>query len=367
MTTFGSIMAELYDADRSLLSDRVQRFAAGPIELEQLLQATSRADSSRRIAIMVDGLDHVDRLPGRSSQATAAEIVQELAALMIPNGVAIIVVSQPGEHLNAFLSVGPEYSFVRWPDERIREIAQNSELEQTLRTSGLEADAERVIGSVVDKAVGNPLYATYLVRTAVSLARQETEASTIDIGEYLTSAPAFDYDLSSYYGWLVDSLGRDTGVAWTAEMLALLDFPLTSGELKRIRPDYQAHVDHVLARLAPVLADDVVHGGVRIYHESFQRYMRSRLDADSKTDIASILAPVITWLDSRGFFTDVRAFRSLFTLLKRAGRESELLGRVTNDFVALSAASAQAGDAVMANIAAAATVAASRLTGIERV
>ena len=352
LTTFGSIIAELYDADRSLLPDGVPRFAAGPAELEHILQAAACADSDRRIAILVDGLDHVDRLPGRFPYATAADIVQELSALEIPEGVAIVLVSQPDAHLNAFLSNGVEYTFARWPDERIREMVKQTEFERDLLASGLEDEAQQIVSCVVDKASGNPLYATYLVRTAIGIVRQELNMPTADIPVYLTSAPAFDHDLNSYYGWLVNALAKDTGVIWIAEMLALLDFAVTSDELKQIRPDFQAHVDQVLAHLAPVLADDVVHGGVRIYHESFQRYMGARFDATPQV-VASILAPVITWLDKRGFFSDVRAFRSLF-------RDSEIVNRVTNDFVALAAANAQAGEAVMANIAEAGAIAASR-------
>jgi hypothetical protein len=316
-TTFGSIMAELYDVDRRLLPDGVPRFASGPGELERVLRAAVEADSNRRIAIIVDGLDHVDRLAGGSQHATAEEIVEELAMLAIPPGIAVIIVSQPGEHLRSFLAVGLEYPFVRWPDHRIRELVQRTELEQTLVANGLEGDTQEVIECVVNKATGSPLYATYLVRTALGIVRQQSQAPVVaDIAEHLGASPQFDRDLSSYYGWLVEGLDRDTGVMWIAGMLALLDFALTSEEIKEIRPDFRTYADRVLNRLAPVLADDIVRGGIRIYHESFQRYMRGRLDAD-RSDVPFILSPVISWLEGRGFYSDVRAFRSLFTLLRR--------------------------------------------------
>jgi hypothetical protein len=159
-TTFGSIIAELYDCDHSLLSDAVPRFAARPSDLEQILHKAARADPLRRIAVIIDGLDHVDRLPGGSRRNTAAEIVEELAILEIPSGVTFIVVSQPGEHLSAFLSRGSEYAFSRWPDERIREIVQRTELETELRTRALEDEVERVTSSIVDKAARDQLPAT---------------------------------------------------------------------------------------------------------------------------------------------------------------------------------------------------------------
>jgi len=359
--TFGSIIAELYETDRSLVPLGVPRFAAGPVELEKVIKEAVQTDPNRRIAIIVDGLDHVDRLPGRSSRETASEIVEELAMVSLPTGVAVVVVSQPGLHLDSFLSVGVEYSFSRWPDQQMRDLVARTNLERTLRATDLEGEVPQIIDTIVDRAAGNPLYATYLVRTARDVAGpQSAGPAVVDIPAHLATAPPFDRDLSAYYEWLVDGIDRDTGVVWIGEMLALLDFAITSEELKQIRPDFRGHVDRVLNRLAPVLAEDVVRGGLRIYHESFQRHMRARLDAGAQPDAAAMLAPVIAWLEARGFFSDERAFRSLFMLLKRAGRDAEIPTRITDDFLARSAAHAQAGDAVMANLASAAILAASR-------
>ena len=57
-----------------------------------------------------------------------------------------------------------------------------------------------MITTVVDKAAGNPLYATYLVRTALNVAGQEPHTPAVaDLAEHLISAPAFDSDLKTYY------------------------------------------------------------------------------------------------------------------------------------------------------------------------
>ena len=73
--------------------------------LEQLLRDGGQKKPDRRIAIIVDGLDHADRIHPRGSPATAADIAQELAELKLPQGVTLIVGSQPGAHLAA--SKGP--------------------------------------------------------------------------------------------------------------------------------------------------------------------------------------------------------------------------------------------------------------------
>ncbi len=358
-TTFGSIIAELYDADHTLLPSGVPRFAAGPVELERILQTAAEANPVRRIAIIVDGLDHVDRLAQRCTILTAAEIVEELAGLRIPETVALIVASQPGKHLDTFLSIGTEYVFARWPDQQILDVVHRSELAGVLQTVGLDMDFPGVSRTIVEKAEGNPLYATYLLRTAVNLAKPNPDSHVAHIAEFLQRAPPLDRDLESYYGWLVGGISAEAGAMWVAEMLALLDFPVSPDELKQIRPEFRHHIAVALARLAPVLADEVAHGGVRIYHESFQRFVRRRLEGSPDADIPAILRPIISWLEKRGFYSDLRAFRSLFGLLEKAGRAQEIPARVAGDFLKLAVACAQPGDAVLSNLATAARVAAS--------
>jgi hypothetical protein len=94
---------------------------------------------------------------------------------------------------------------------------------------------------------------------------------------------------------------------------------------------------------------------VRVYHESFQRYV---LAAQPNLDRAAILTPVIDWLTARGLFADKRAFRSLLPILRIAGHHEDVIGLVDVDFVTKSAHHCQPGDAVMANLATAAQAAA---------
>lgn len=355
-TTFGSIMAELYDADPSLATESVPRYAAGLQELERLLDNAARQKPDRRIALIVDGLDHVDRVPGRSTFHAAAEIAEYLASLRLPPGVVLIVGSQPGDHLRPILEVAQEYRLERWPSLPIRLITERMDVPNALREVGLEGDIERVIETIIEKAHGSPLYASYLARTAVTLAHHVVEEYAVsDIAEYLSSVPKFDEDIDRYYEWLV--VGYETGVLSIAELLSFLDFPVTTEELGEIRPEFQHHLLAVLSRLAPVLTEDVIQGGVRIHHESFQRYVRGRLEK-ANASIPAVLLPAINWLHARGFFRDGRAFRSLLGLLKIIDRNHEIVSLIADDFVAQAAANGQPADAVMGNLATAGLAAA---------
>lgn len=360
-TTFGSIIAELLDADPSLATDSAPRFAAGPRELQQLLDAAAEESSDRRIAIIIDGLDHADRIPQSPKTGVAADIVEELAMLSLPPNVSVVIGSQPGEHLTSFLDVGTEYRVCRWRSESIRELAKCMGTVEALYDGSLGDDTERVLDVIAAKADGNPLYATYLARTVIALAGQDADTIlTGDIVEYLAGVPAFDQDLDAYYQWLVTALARDTGAYWTAELLSLLDFSVSADELRQIRPEFSHHIDIILSCLSPILVEDITQGGFRVYHESFQRYMLQRLEADPGADISAILAPVINWLEARGFFADIRAFRSLLRLMHKAGRDTEVIAHVGEDFVASAAAHGQPADAVLANLSIAATTATAR-------
>ena len=65
-------------------------------------------------------------------------------------------------------------------------------------------------------------------------------------------------------------------------------------------------------------------------------------------------------MDSRGFYSDTRAYRSLLKLLVVVGWKEEVIARINDDFVINSIAYGQPADAVQANLALAAEIAATQ-------
>ena len=105
-----------------------------------------------------------------------------------------------------------------------------------------------------------------------------------------------------------------------ADLICLVDFALTRNELRDIRPDAAHRVDNALEVLAPVLVERAAQGGVRVYHESFARYLRRRIQNDTAA-VGALIGRVTDWLEQQGMFEDTRAFRSLIPLLAEAGRD----------------------------------------------
>lgn len=349
---FGSLIAELYDLDPSLVPETVPRYAAGPRELEQIVASACASRPELRITLIVDGLDHADRLsqPGRGQ---ALDIVQELGELDLPVGVTLLVGSQPGDHLLPLLASSGVVDCEPWDDEQI--TALTSRLGVSENGLGDAVDVDDVQQTIIEKAQGNPLYATYLARTALAVAAGEIAAGPdVGVAPYLRRAPTFDPALSDYYSWLLDAIERDTGATAIVHLLALIGFPITSDELGEIVPPFAAQVGPVLSLLSPVLQLDPATGRRRVYHESFQRFVQTRLDDGSGR--TATLKMALAWLDSRGP-RDVRAFRWSWTLLQSIGDTEEILRRCDVDYVARAATNGHPGDAVMANLVVAAQAA----------
>ena len=95
---------------------------------------------------------------------------------------------------------------------------------------------------------------------------------------------------------------------------------------------------------------------MRIYHESFQRFIRAKLE-NNEAHVADVLRPVVVWLESKEFLQDSRAFRFLIPLLVQSGRGNEVLERIGITFVADSVAHGHSGAAVLSNLTVAANVA----------
>ncbi|MCY4615384.1 MAG: ATP-binding protein [Chloroflexi bacterium] len=363
-TMFGSLVAELLDAAPDLAEAHYPRYTAGPEVLERLVAEALERDPSRRIILIVDGLDHISRIRPSSVRAPGAstEVATELAILDLPSGATLVIGSQPGSHLEHLLDGREPWELPRWSDTDIADLAKNLGLPEALELPEASTDYEGLLAIVSERSAGNPLYATYLCQEVLrSMSGLQTGGGpvVVDLAEYVDGAPPFDAELSGYYHWLLEGLEAETGTPWLAELMASIDFAVDRSALAAIRPEEAPRIAAGLARLHPVLRDVTGQGGMRIYHESFQRFIRARIE-EQGVHLSDVLGPVIDWLENQGLLEDSRAFRFLLPLLLRAGRDDEVLARVDTTFVADSVSHGHPGAAVLANLAIASQVASKR-------
>jgi hypothetical protein len=348
----GSLLNRIAEEDPSVVESQRPKFAADERALTAAIEVSITRQPGRRVALVVDGLDHVTRVIGATTgQPDPSRLLaEELALFQLPPGSVLIVASQPGPHLEPLSSAGAvTVPLPAWTQEEIASLAETlgvihapEQQEQALVAADDLDGRIAVVEALTERSAGNPLFATYLCR---ELLRNPLAAG--DPVRILVGLPAFDDTLEVYYEHLVSALGPGK---WVADILALLDFSVTRGELREIDPGHAHRIDEAMERLGPVLVEKSMQGGVRVYHESFARYLL-RAFQNEPSAAKALLDQVISWLERRGLFADSRAYRYLLPLRVRAGRDVEVVAAVGTDFVVKSVAAGFGAAAISANLA----------------
>ena len=353
-SVLGSLLGRIAECDPNLVSEQRPRFAAHEQAVEHAVAAALEKEPHRRVALVVDGIDHVTRVIGSGGAVDPSfALAQVLASLHLPKGSTLIVLSQPGAHLRPLEEAGAVT--VHLPgltDSELRQLAvhlgvigarsdSSEPISAPLRYD--EAEVEEFVAALSDRSSGNALYATYLCREAL-----RSPTTTADPSATVRSLPLFDGSLRAYYEHIQTSLGPQAD--WVADVIALVDFPVSREELKQIRPDSAHRVDEAVEVLRPVLSEHAAQAGIRIYHESFARFLRQPYQ-DSPTARIALLDRIIQWLESKGIFNDSRVFRYLLRTLSEADHHQRVVDTVGRDFVIESISYGFPASAIIENIA----------------
>ncbi|MCG9125210.1 hypothetical protein LH460_11125 [Laribacter hongkongensis] len=227
----GNLMGELSDALEHHSVEREEAYAAGLDELERMLWLA--AQDGRHVVVIVDGMDHIARVVAGSNSLSDTEtgIVERLATLNFPEGVSLVIGSQPGHHLDAIRGARKqtvvEHSLASWGNQEIEGLAVAQGVSAALDDVELDEEEQRrfVFEALVRRAEGNPLYARYLSRALVSGLHSGHIVAPV---EWLESAPVIEGDISRYYQHLYDSASKEAQAI--ADVLGVLDFSVTAAE-----------------------------------------------------------------------------------------------------------------------------------------
>lgn len=358
----GNLLGELSDAFKAFSLAPPHVFAAGLEELETFL--ATAADSSHRVVIIVDGLDHIARVRGASGSLSDNEtdIVERLATLDLPENATLVIGSQPGDHLqplrDGFSSRIVEHGVDPWSRVEVLELARSHGVDAALDSAHILEQDQRdsIVDLLVERSEGNPLYGRYLSRGLAAGLVAGVIANPLD---WLNATPTILGDIARYYSHLYASISNDAKAI--ADIVGVLEFSVTEEELREIVGTVLADwVPEALRVMSPVLSVATAQGGLRIFHESFRRFMLQELLHRGR-HLSNILAPVVAWLEARDFFADAKSFRFTLPVMRRAGREAEILQRVSTSFVQLSLQHGHPHDAIERNLELAADVAARAL------
>ena len=351
---FGSLLARLADEDLALVEGQRPRYAADENALLDCLKKALDRDATRPVALVVDGLDHITRVRSskRGASDPALSVAEALSSLEVPEGCVLVVFSQPGLHLAPFDVRSPSRGLVPgFDDGELRQLAirqgviASDDVLPSMISSLPLVDADSVaefLLALMERSKGNALYATYLCREV--LRSDRVIADPVDTVRRL---PQFDGTLENYYTHLQQSLEGDAG--WVAEVVAVATFGISRAELREIFPELQHRVNDALDVLSPVLVEQASLGGIRIYHESFGRFLR-RGFLETPAALVALITKVTDWLETKGFFVDSRTFRFLLPLLAEAERHDRVAEFVGLDFVERSIAGAFPASAIKSNL-----------------
>jgi adenylate kinase family enzyme len=334
----GSLLDQLEHAVPESTADLRPRFAASAEALEAALQNCRDTHPDKNVLLIVDGLDHVDRVLGRSTSQEidpSRRLVEQLAAVTLPAGVCLLIASQPGTHLEPATPVTGPVQMPRMSWDEVKALSAKHGLLESPDGIGPveEADERAIVDLVFERSSGNALYATYLCRLALGASPLDEQAPPVTVNDLihrLSQIPDSATNVEEYYDYLRDAMTPDQ--RFTTDTLALCYFALTADELAEVLPDpIRSYLMPALRTLAPVLNTQPGLGGLRLHHESFARHIRTEVD---DATVTSIRRGIASWLDARGFLTDSRAIRHLPDLLANLGEYDQLKALVQPGFVA---------------------------------
>ncbi len=327
-TMYGNFLYQLEKFEPKIAEKIRPYFAATKTNVERMIEKIT--ESGKKVVLMVDGLDHLNRVVAQNRLSTdlVKNFVADLLDMKLPVGCSVFIASQPSAEIEEVVKKmnAKVYSLQAWDEKLVKQFAMkhNNHLptERQLDTN------PGTVKALTEKTEGNPLYLTYVLKEIVST------SSKVDFSDYIQKLPKLNNDLGNYYRYLAkDIIESDFAVVQT---LALLDFSVSRNELSEMFPPIQKRaIDNTLGKIRPILKPGVVQGGVRIYHESFRRfiielgYRRGQQDRE-------LYKHITNWLEKQGFFLSQRAYRYLIPYRIRSSEEEKTYKILGKDFVAQS-------------------------------
>jgi hypothetical protein len=316
-----NIVAEILDKNPKLGECITTKYSVGVRELQELINHTSEA--FEKTILIIDGLDHIPRLLNRypTLSPVEANIIEPISQLTIPDNCVIIFGTQPGEQLNTIINAFKKHEPIihdipNWSDEEIKTLTTALGIRQTSIFGG--DDIEYLRNKIAEKSEGNPLYATYIIKSVVDALQSGDITRATKIVE---GSPHYNNDINTYYEHLVSASG-DAG-AYMSTLLAAMPFSIERCEIEELLGNalYANYlVTDGLKHLAPVLSSQSNVSGIRIFHESFRRYILEKNDSKNDGGNKRTFDAIAEWLTKKGFYQDVRSFTYLFQVLANSSK-----------------------------------------------
>ncbi len=311
---FGNLISDIESHFPNIKKEKHQVLASNLKELNLLLAAVEGP-----MIIIVDGLDHIDRILKTSVTLSTEKtrIIEYISKIDLPANVKIILGSQPTAEVDALTESSGfiKVQLPRW------DIASTKELMGMFACEDVQVDTQTLSVLLHEKSEGSPLYLTYILKTLNDY-QYITE-------ELIDSLPKYDFNLKNYYEYLTNQIENNT----TSEILSCLEFSVSEKELKEIIP-IKRHFASDMKVLSPVISKNTSRGGVKLYHDSFRRFNIEKLS--SIYDIKEMYEYIADWLSNNNFYEHDKSYRYLMNYLILSERYDEASKYAENNFLSKS-------------------------------
>lgn len=328
---YGNLVSELLKLAPHLQAQHRPFFSATKESFESLVKLASA--EVEKIYLVVDGLDHISRVLYQNPEISAvdAKIIEDLSTLTLPENVHLILSTQPGSHIAQFIESENIVTMPPWQEEETKELLEKKL--PYLKTT--EENWQQIVTLFHSKSGGNPLYLTYLISDFSEIFKND---SALTVAGFLDNQITLGNDIAAYYEHLLTT-AQSRGIAEApARLFGLVEFSLKDSDISEILGPIAAPIRTVrecLDILRPVLTHFESQGGYRIYHESFRRFVFDRLAKD-QISLPEALAPIVDWLEKKGFYKNAISFKYLIPLLLRSNQNSKALSRIDINFCELA-------------------------------
>lgn len=310
---FGNLIADIVKEFPSLQKVKEKFFASDLNELNILL-----SHISEELIIIIDGLDHIDRVLKNSATLSLekTKIIDFISRINTSENIFIILGSQPVNEVRTLIE---SFSYIK---ENIPKwnIYDTTHLMNKYLLGDILLDTKKLSECIFEKSEGNPLYLTYIIKTL------QSQGITLKIIE---SLPQYEFNLNSYYEYLTSLTDNNI----VSVVLACLDFSVTRVELNQLIP-FGFNFESNLKDLSPVIVENILRGGIRLYHDSFRRFNIEKFKTTA--NINEIYGKIAEWLEKQDFYENAKSYRHLLRYYIKIKEYEKIKKYASTDFLTKS-------------------------------
>ena len=304
--------------------------AATPKRLNDLLSVLGgyARSNNQTIPIIIDGLDHIGRIKERylDTLYNKEDILTFLEKMEIPEGVALIVGSQPGQHLTNLkerFGAGNFMEVKGFTEEESKKYLEQFEINDT-------ATSKNTIRSVIEKSNGLPLLLAYSVQANRDMSLEERLEIFENISKEL---PSTGGNVKVYYDELWKNIQSKPHTYHYARLLSLIDFPASEELLENVISKsvrLGTSLDECMKPLVSVTV--TTDKGIVFFHDSFGTHVRADNNFPAE-DRAWYFENLFLYFKRVGILSSDLAYAKGIDFAFKAKLYNEILNIVTLKFV----------------------------------